>query len=142
MIAERIRAGVATGLIAAAGTAGVLVGLGVRRGYFATYYTVLGASLVPGALEADPRAAIVGMFIHLATVVAWGLLFSAVAGHLRGGRLVIAGTVFSAIVYLANAHLLSPPLRLGFAGPVAPGEVVAFYVALAVALVAGTRLAF
>ncbi|GAC1653915.1 MAG: hypothetical protein NVS4B3_17410 [Gemmatimonadaceae bacterium] len=142
MIADRVRAGIATGLIAAAGTAGVLAGLGARRGPMALHFGSLGASLVQGALARDGSTAIIGFVLHVTLVVLWAMLFSFVARTLRGGVLAVSGVAFAGFVYLVNVHFIAPPFRLGFAGPVAPGELLAFYIVLGASLVAGTRLAF
>ncbi|GAC1649984.1 MAG: hypothetical protein NVS4B3_07960 [Gemmatimonadaceae bacterium] len=136
-----MRAGVRVGIITAAGTSGVLAGFGLRRGTVALHFDALGGALLPGTGFPDARATVAGVALHVVVVVGWTMGFTAAARRARGGRLAVAALCYAAVVYFLNAHLLSAPLRLGFAGAVSPGEVLAFYIAFAGSLFGGMRLA-
>jgi hypothetical protein len=144
---DRLRAGLFTGLIAAAATAGVLVafGMGQRHPFLAfniAAHVVFGAPAT-GSPVASPHALLtpVGIFIHLVAVIFWSTLFTFIAGH-RRAAMVWSGAVVTAIVLFAlNTRVLPSSFRPGYEIILTNGQLFFLYLMLAVSLVVGTRLA-
>jgi hypothetical protein len=131
--------------VAAAATAGALVGLGVREGAPGRALALVGHRLrgVPEFIAPDPgfgAMALLGTVHHTLLVLAWGALFSVLADGLRGVRLAALAALYSAAVWLLNAHALPPLLRLGDGGDAYPPHQWLVYSVLAIALVFGLRI--
>lgn len=143
MLRDRILRGLIAGAIAAAATAGALLGLGRARGETFTLlndaaHVVIGerARIVENA---NLVVTGVAMLIHLASLLAWGVVFVVVAGSLRGWQLLLAALVFSGVVYAVDLLLLPESLRPGFETAMSAGELALLYVILAAALWLGAR---
>ena len=144
MLNERVRAGLTAGAIAAAATAGAVVGFGMTQGAPAEAFTSAGRLLLGVApTEGGGRqlgAFAVGVLLHVGGALAWGLAFALIAGRLRGVRLLAAALLFAAAVYLVRER--APALlRIGHGARAFPPQVVVLHVVLALALAAGIRLA-
>lgn len=145
---DRLRAGVLTGLIAAAATAGVLVafGMGQRHPFLAFNIAahvvfrspVTGSSLVEGP---HPLLTPVGIVVHLLAVIFWSTLFTIVAGHRRTAIAWVAAAVTAIVLFALNTRVLPPSLRPGYETILTNGQLFFLYLTLAVSLVVGTRLA-
>lgn len=142
---DRLRAGVFTGLIAAAATAGVLVafGMGQRHPFLAfniaAHVVFRGqAFLVPGL---HPLITPVGILVHLVAVVLWSTLFATVVGHRRTLIVTAAASVLAVGLFALNTRVLPPSLRPGYETILSNGQLLFLYLTLAVSLVVGTRLA-
>jgi hypothetical protein len=136
--------GVSAGLLAAAATAGALVGFGVREAAPARFLSAAGQPLrgVPSFVTPDRAfgvTAALGVVQHVVVVFAWALLFAAVAGRLRWPMRLLVGAAFAVIVYFVDAAL--PDVLRIAAGAVSPWQRAALVTLLAVAAVAGIRLA-
>jgi hypothetical protein len=130
--------------MAAAATAGALVGFGVREGapgasFLTAGRLLLGVAPTEGG-DAQVAAAAVGVLAHAATCVVWGLLFGLVAARLRGLRLIAAALVFAAAVYGIREYVPAL-LRVGYGSRAFPPQLVLLHAALALALAAGIRIA-
>ena len=130
--------------MAAAATLGVLIGFGSVRGAAlrplnGIAHTVFGtrAYLMHGF---DPAVTLAALVIHVASVVAWGVIFALLAGRLRGARLIAAALLYAAAVALVDRLLVPPTLVPGFNQALTHGEIATIYVILAVSLAAGSRL--
>jgi len=142
-----LRAGVRCGLFAAAATAGAIAGFALHEpgGMLAPYATT--GRMLLGVAAGEGRAAQLaalagGLALHVLVVVAWAVLFAALARALRGARLWLAAALYAASVYWVSEQLLPPLLRLGHGARAFPAQLALLYAVLAVALAIGMRLAF
>lgn len=142
---DRLRAGVFTGLIAAAATAGVLVafGMGHRHPFLAFNLAahVLLSDQASSVAGAHPVVTPVGILVHVAAVVLWGILIALVT---TGRRPVIVSvlTIVSVLVLFAlDTRVLPTALRPGFETMLTKGQLFFLYFTLAISLLVGTRLA-
>ena len=140
-----MRAGIATGVIAAAATAGALAGFGLGGDGPTAPFRTLGR-LALGVTEnaggaAQSAALVAGLALHGAVAVVWGVLFVFIAGRLRGARLAGAAVLFALFVYALDSGLLPPLLRLGHGARAFPSQSALLHFVLASALVAGPWLA-
>ena len=138
-------AGIQAGVIAASATAGVLVGFAIGRGMPARPFNIAG-TVALGARAEDvwnfhPLVTASGVIVHLLWALALGVLFALIAGELRGLRLLTAGLAFAFVLYLLAPLVAPPHLRAGVFALATTVQVIAVYVALAVSLIAGMRLA-
>ena len=143
VLRERVRHGIAAGLIAAAATAGVLIGFGLARrqplrplnavahmlaGSRAFYVSGFDAVVTPLAL-----------LLHVGSVVLWGVVFAAAGARLRGGRLWAGAALLAAGAFVVDTTLVPARLRPGFETLLSTGELAALYVVLATSLAIGLR---
>jgi hypothetical protein len=82
-----------------------------------------------------------GVLLHLLVVTGWSILFAALAGSLRGLRLLGGAVLVAAVAFGVDVLLFSRVLGAGIGDVLAPGQRVALYLVLAVSLVVGMRLA-
>jgi hypothetical protein len=141
-----IRAGLWTGAVAGAATAGVLVRYGHAAGigYLGAFAHV--GRLATGVTLADGRpaqamATITGLLLHLLVVSAWSLLFAAVAAGWGEARRWLAAFVIALLAWGAGHAILPGMLRLGHGARAFPIQEIALHLVLAVALALGMRLA-
>lgn len=138
---SRMGLGIATGLVAASATGGVLVALGLRFGTPARPFNALAAYLLGPAAQAawspSPITAI-GIVVHLVTMSACGIVYVALVQHSGGA---IAWALLVAAVVFALSWLVGALFGLGLTTLLAPGDRVILAVVLAVALPLGMRLA-
>jgi hypothetical protein len=80
-----------------------------------------------------------GLVFHIALMVAWGVLFAAVAGRIRSWLLYVVAGVFGVLAFAVDS-LLPPLLRPGY-DVMALRPQIAVHAALSVALAVGMRLA-
>ncbi|HEX5438438.1 MAG TPA: hypothetical protein VFW98_14885 [Gemmatimonadaceae bacterium] len=144
MFRDRVILGLRSGVIAAAAIVGVLLGLGrAHDSTFRPLNAVAHVALGSRALLFDRlslEVTLLGLILLVGALLVWGVLFAFVAASLRGIRLLIAGTLFTVVVYLVNAGLLPPRFRPGFELILSAAELAAVYIALAVALTAALML--
>ena len=143
VLRERLRWGLVAGVVAAAATAGALLGLG--RAHGATFTLLNDAAHVligeRARLEESGHLAIttIAMLVHVTFVVIWGVLFALVAGSLRGWRLALASAGFTAAVVAIDLWLLPASMRPGFETDMSAAELVLLYAILAAAMAFGLR---
>ncbi len=144
MLRDRVQQGVWTGVVAAAATAGALIGLGhAHRAWLRPVNAIAYGSFGTRALLLDgfdPAITVVALVIHLTAIVVWSIVFMLIAGRLRGGRLVAAAVGFTAIVYAIDQRLLPPAFAPGFERMFSTAETLVVYATFALALAAGARL--
>jgi hypothetical protein len=137
--------GILTGALAAAATAGALLGFGIQQGTPARPFNVI-ASLVLGD-RADriwgfhPVVTVVGVIVHVALTSGWGLLFARLAGGMRGLRLAGAALGIAATALAVDVLFVSRVLGAHVSDVLAPAQVIALHIVLGVALGVGMRLA-
>lgn len=139
---ERIATGVRLAAVVAAAIAGALVGLGVRAGTPARPFNtlavpVLGASAL-AAWDAEPRVTLVAAGTLVAGALVWALLFSLVAGTLRGVRLVAIALPFGLGASIVVALVARAVERTE---PLARGVLVVCAIVVAAALALGMGVA-
>lgn len=106
MFSSRIRAGVRAGLVAAAATAGVIIGFGARHNDWAGPFQSLGVQVLHGLGASTPTlglAVSVGLLAHAAWMIVWGIGFVVLA-HRRTWALalVLAVTVGVVATFIAR----------------------------------------
>lgn len=137
--------GILTGALAAAATAGALLGFGMQQGTPARPFNAL-ASLVLGD-RADriwgfhPVVTVVGVIVHVALTCGWGLLFARLAGGTRGLRLAGAALGIAATALAVDVLVVTRLLGAHVSDVLAPAQVIALHIVLGVALGVGMRLA-
>jgi hypothetical protein len=139
----RIRAGVRSGLIAAAATGGAIIGFGARHNDWAGPFARLGYQVMEGMGVADaPRliSTAAGLAAHTSWMVLWGIAFAALS-H----RKTPAVAVLFAVLVGLGASLLARSIVPAALGAVkfaaTPSVQAALCVALMIAgLVAGQAL--
>ncbi|HEX5580652.1 MAG TPA: hypothetical protein VFX39_03680 [Gemmatimonadaceae bacterium] len=142
MTSERVRAGVMAGVMAAAATSGAVAALAWRAGSVLRPWIATGRAVL-GTSSAAETAALLGLGLHLAVAIGWGLLLAALAGGARGLRLVVTAAAVSLLALVVHSTVL-PEFRLGFGLGIFPlhgAPLLYLYILQAVALAAGTRLA-
>ena len=144
MLSSRIATGVRVGLIAAAATSGVLIGLGARHEAATIPFLLTGRSVwasFAGALSSPATAIVLGLLIHTAWMIAWGVGFSVVALSLQGPPLLLAAAIFSLVAGILSRTVM--PRALGAASLAGLSwPQLAFLLALmALSLAAGMRVA-
>jgi hypothetical protein len=141
---DDLRVGVSTGLLAATASAGALIVIGSRSATVARPFNaiaghVLGASRV-AVYGFVPSVTITGVFLHVLLVTLAGVVVAVVARRGFAPAWAAAG----AIATLAGLVSVGVARRGGssLAGVLPIGDLLSFYVLLALALVVGMRLAF
>jgi hypothetical protein len=145
MLRDRLLLGMWIGLVAAAATAGALVGFGWARGaplqpLNSVAHLLVGsrAFYVTGAQAVVTSA---GVLVHVLSTVAWGLLFSLAVTRAPRGWVWAAALVFAAIVAVIDFAVLPPRFAPGFETILTRAEVGAVFGVMAAAMaVAASRL--
>ena len=137
--------GILTGALAAAATAGAVLGFGLQQGTPARPFNTI-ASLVLGD-RADriwgfhPVVTVVGVIVHAALALGWGVLFARLAGGMRGLRLAGAALGIAATALAVDVLIITRFLGTHVSDVFAPAQVIALHMILGVALGVGMRLA-
>lgn len=131
------------GIIAAAATAGTLLGLGRARGapfglLNDAAHILLGerARIVE---TAHAQITSLAMLVHVVSLLIWGVLFALLAGSARGWRLALTAALFASAILAIDTLLLPPALRPGFETAMTLPELVLLYAVMAGALAFGVR---
>lgn len=131
------------GVIAAAATAGALLGLGRARGATFTLLNDAAHVVVGERARMVENASLivtsVAMLIHVVSLLLWAVVFALVAGSLRGWRLLGAAVAFTGFVAAIDVFVLPESLRPGFETAMSTGELVVIYLILGAALWLGVR---
>jgi hypothetical protein len=142
---QRVREGVWAGLIAAAGTAGALIGFGAGRGAPARPLNSIAHLLVGSRAQAtpafDPILTSIGLLLHVGSLLLWGLVFAYIAARISGWRLGVASVLFSAVIFVIDLFVLPRRLSPGFQLTLSWGEVIATYLVMATLLWLGLSFA-
>lgn len=144
MIESRTAAGVRVGTVAAAATIGAMIGLGLRHGLALRPFTATGVALLETfGVRASPGAlpVILGLSLVAAAIIVLGVCFTVVAAPLRGLRLLAVACVFGAIGWAVSTFVVPSVLAPSAGAVLGTGQQVFVCGLLALALVAGMRLA-
>jgi hypothetical protein len=144
MLRDRLLLGLWIGLIAAAATAGALVGFGWVRGTPVQPLNTL-AHIVLGSRafqvrSVDPAVTTAGIAVHVLSLVAWGMLFSLTLARARGARAWAVALLFAALVAVFDFVVVPERLSPGLDALLTRGELVVLYGVMAVAMGSAARL--
>ena len=131
-------------MVAAAGTIGAVIGLGLRHGLALRPFMATGRGLIDAFgldVTSPPATALIGLaFVALALIVL-GVCFTLVAASLRGIGLLVAAAVFGALGWAVSVYVV-PSVLVSTSGAVLGTAQRVFVCSmLALALVVGMRLA-
>ncbi len=132
------------GLLAAAASAGVLIGGGWRSGNAWTPFIHLGAAVVaPPIGVAVPASvhALMGLAVHTILLALWGFCFTAVAQSLRGGKLFFAAVVITAALWIVTRIVFPRALGAAEWSLMSSAHALLYLATIAIAFSLGTRLA-
>ena len=137
MLRDRVQHGVWIGLVAAAATAGALVGFGTARDAPVQPLNAI-AHVIVGSRAFYVQSAhllitTVAMLVHLTAMALCGVAFAWTFGRWRGARLWVAAVGFAALIALLDFVILPERLSPGFESVLTRGEVVVVYALLALA---------
>jgi hypothetical protein len=143
VLADRVRSGLAIGLIGGAATAGALVGLGMRHDVAVLPFATTGRALFDAWRLAAPTmlvSVVVGVVAHLMWSALWGVCFSVVALGLRGLALPAGALLF--VLFLGALSSTAVPGALGAAAfaPLSTAQTAFLLVLLAGAFIAGVAV--
>jgi hypothetical protein len=134
-----------TGVVAAAATAGTLLGFGIRQGTPARPFNAVAAVVLgdraPGIWGFHSVVTVVGVIVLLAVTLGWGMLFARLAGGMRGWRLVGMALVVAMAALALDVLLVSRVRGADVSDVFAPAQIVALHIVLGTALGVGMRLA-
>jgi uncharacterized membrane protein YagU involved in acid resistance len=147
--ASRFAAGIRVGVVAAAATVGAVIGLGIRHGLALRPFIAPGRGVIEalglealGLDVASTRAtAVVGVAFVALAIIVLGLCFTLVAATLRGVALLVAAIAFGALAWAASVYVVPSVLALTTDTVLGTAQRVFVCGMLALALVAGMRLA-
>ena len=138
MLRDRLLRGIWIGLVAAAATAGALVGFGwVRGAPLQPLNTVAHVILGTRAFyvhDAHPLVTSAGVFVHVLSMGAWGTLFSIGVKRGRGIRVWVGALLLTAVAAALDFALLPPRFSPGFETVLTRGEVIIVYAVMAASL--------
>jgi hypothetical protein len=137
--------GILTGALAAAATAGALLGFGIQQGTPARPFNSL-AGVLLGDRAGDiwgfhPVVTVLGLLVHLAVTFGWGVLFARLARGMRGVRLAAAATAAALLALAVDVIVVGRLIGVNVTDVLAPAQVIALHMVLGVALGVGMRLA-
>ncbi len=88
----------------------------------------------------DIRITTLGVALHVASMLVWGVIFTALARTLRGWMLAGAALAFAAVACVVDYGVVPERLRPGFETTLSRAEVSVVYLVLAIALAFGVKL--
>lgn len=136
---------VVAGALAAAATAGALLGFGIQQGTPARPFNAV-ASLVIGDQATGlwgfhPMITSVGVLVQVTAAFGWALLFARFAGGMRGPRLGGAAVLVAGVALAVHTFLFGQLGGPGVGEALVPAQVVALHLVLGITLVVGIRFA-
>jgi len=140
----RAGAGIRVGAVAAATTVGAVIGLGLRHGLALRPFTSAGVALFDRlgvATMSGSAATIAGIALVTAAIILLGVCFTIVAAPLRGLRLLLSASMFAAVGWGVSLYVVRSVLVLSDGTVLGSAQRVFIFAMLALALVAGMRLA-
>lgn len=132
------------GLLAAAASAGVIVGDGWRSGTAWEPFIQLGYAFLPRFISsALPISvpALLGLALHTLLMILWGYCFTVVARSLRGGKVFIAAIVLTTALWVAARIIFPRALGAAELPLMSSAHALLYLVTIAVAFSVGMRLA-
>ena len=138
MLRDRVRVGVWIGLVAAAASAGALVGFGWVRGMplqplNSVAHVVVGSRAFQ-VTAAHPLVTSAGVLVHVISLVAWGILLSLILRRARRAHTWAIALAFAVVVAVIDFVVLPAGLSPGFETVLTRREVVVVYAVMGVAM--------
>jgi hypothetical protein len=137
--------GVLAGTLAAAATAGALLGFGVQQGTPARPFNAVASLILGDRAEGiwgfHPVVTVVGVIVLVTVTLGWGLLFARLAGGTRGLRLAGGAAIVAVAALAVHVVIATRLLGANVSDVLAPAQVIALHLVLGVALGVGMRLA-
>jgi hypothetical protein len=137
--------GILTGTLAAAATAGALLGFGIQQGTPARPFNAIASLLLgdraDGIWGFHLVVTVVGVLTQVALNLGWGLLFARLVGGMHGLRLAASALLVAAVAMAVHVILATLILGANVSDVLAPAQVIALHVVLGIALAMGMRLA-
>jgi hypothetical protein len=134
----RVREGIRAGAVAAAATAGTLVGFGRAHGAWLRPLNSVAHMLIGSrAYYMEGLHWLVtpiGILVHVASVMLWGIALSLATPRLRGPTLYAAALALAAATWFIDFHFVPERLRPGFESSLSANEIGLVYLVLAVSL--------
>jgi len=131
-------------MVAAAGTIGAVIGLGLRHGLALRPFMATGRGLIDAFgldVTSPPATALIGLALVALALIVLGVCFTLVAASLRGIGLLVAAAVFGALGWAVSVYVV-PSVLVSTSGAVLGTAQRVFVCSmLALALVVGMRLA-
>jgi hypothetical protein len=144
MLRDRLRVGVWIGLVAAAATAGALVGFGWVRGMPLQPLNAVGHIVVGSrafqVTTAHPLVTSTGIVVHAISLVAWGIVLSLILRRARDAYTWAIAVAFAAAVAVIDLVVLPTRLSPGFETVLTGREVVVVYAVLGLAMAVAARV--
>jgi hypothetical protein len=140
---DELRSGATAGLLAAGATAGALIALGKRSGAASRPFNIIASHLLgPRVAESfgwNPAVTLTGVVLHITLTTALGVAVLAIVRRKLASLWVASFglSLLSSLVSVGIARRGLPSLAEVF--PV--GDLVVYFITLAIALVAGIRFA-
>jgi hypothetical protein len=137
MLRDRVLHGMWIGFVAAAATAGALVGFGTARDAPVQPLNAI-AHVIVGSRAFYVQSAhllvtSLALLVHLVAMALSGVAFAWAFGRWRGARLWVAAVAFAALVALIDFVILPNRFSPGFESVLTRGEVVVVYALMALA---------
>lgn len=138
MPGHHTREGLRSGIIAAAATAGTLIGLGVAHGAaFRPLNSIAHILIGSRAYYMEGVDALVtplALATHAISVMIWGVLLAFLTVHIEGLKLYAAALAFAAMTFVADFYVLPERLRPGFESGLSPAEIGTVYIVMSLTL--------
>jgi hypothetical protein len=131
-------------MLAAATTAGVLVGLGRREHAALLPFVGAGRALVAslsGLTAPTWLSFVLGAGVHLLWMLLWGVCFALLAASLGGLALFAAGVLFTVLVGALSATVVPGALGAAAAAGLTVPQTTLLLLLFGATLIAGTRIA-
>jgi hypothetical protein len=142
VLSQRMAIGIRVGLISAAATGGVLVGLGLRHQSALLPFEITGRTVLTSRLGLFVMPAVataVGGLVHSAWMILWGLVFVTVARDARGPRLYLVGAAVAGGAGLFSFFFMASAMGAAAAAGLTSIQALLLTGVLAVSLAAGRR---
>ena len=138
MLRERVREGVRSGFVAAAATAGVLLGFGIARGAAMRPINSVAHILIGSRAYymagfdwvVTPLAAL----LHVALTCVGATLFAMLAVRTDGAKLYALAAAYAVALWSVIEFVLSPRLRPGFESGLSNAEILIVYLVMTLVL--------
>ena len=138
MLRESVREGVRSGIVAAAATAGVLLGFGIARGAamrpINSVAHILIGSRAYYMVGLDWLVTPLAVLTHVAMSCAAGIVFAALAARLQSARLYALAAGYALALWLILDFVLPARVRPGFESGLSNAEILIVYLVLTLSL--------
>jgi hypothetical protein len=141
---SRLAVGIRVGLLTAATTAGVIVGLGLRQRAALEPFLMTGRAALSGTAGLGVPGAFATMFgviVHVVWMLVWGVCFSIIATPLRGAQRLAVAIAVAALAGLLSATIAPGAMGAGALAVQTRPQTIFLLVLFTASLLFGIRLA-